>query len=258
MLWSKTRPMSKLDDKFFSVDSLVGGKVKLFQPKSGYRVSIDSVLLSASVPASVGDRVLDLGSGVGAAALCLARRVGGCKIIGVEIQSDLIEFAQRNIIENKFNDRLKFFLGDIAKPLESIRNNSFDHVMANPPFFKIGEVVNSPYLSKNISKIENGVNISSWVDLGIRKLKRNGTITFIFRNDRLNEILQAFGRKIGNISIFPLVSKKGGQAKRVIVHGRKGGRIQVTKKTGIILHNKDGKFRKKTEKILRHGEQLFL
>ena len=185
--------MSKLDDKFFSVDSLVGGKVKLFQPKSGYRVSIDSVLLSASVPASVGDRVLDLGSGVGAASLCLARRVGGCEIIGVEIQSDLIEFAQRNIIENKFNDRLKFFLGDIAKPLESIRNHSFDHVMANPPFFKIGEVVNSPYLSKNISKIENGVNISSWVDLGIRKLKRNGTITFIFRNDRLNEILHAFG-----------------------------------------------------------------
>ena len=85
--------MSKLDDRFFSADSLVGGKIKLFQPKKGYRVSIDSIFLSAAIPAGMGDKVLDLGSGVGAAALCLARRVSGCKIIGIEIQNDLIEFG---------------------------------------------------------------------------------------------------------------------------------------------------------------------
>ena len=185
-------------------------------------MSIDSIFLSAAIPAGMGDKVLDLGSGVGAAALCLAGRVSGCKIIGIEIQNDLIECAQRNIVENKFGDRLKIFLGDIVNPPDRIRNNSFDHVMANPPFFRIGEVVRSPYVSKNISKVENGVSVASWVKLGVRALKSNGTITFVFRNDRLNEILQAFGRKIGNISIFPLVSKQGGRTKRVIIHGRKG------------------------------------
>jgi len=250
--------MSKLDNRFFSKDSLVGGKVKFFQPKKGYRVSIDPVFLSAAIPACKGDRILDLGSGVGAAALCLAWRVRDCKIIGIEIQNHLIELAKKNIAENKFNDRLRIFFGNIVSPPSSIKDHSFDHVMANPPFFRESEFVKSPHLSKNLSKVASDVEISSWVNLGIRALKDDGTITFIFRSDRLSEILKAFGRKIGNISVFPLISKKGGKTKRVIVHGRKGGHVELNRKKGIILHNQQGSFGSKAEDILRHGEQLLL
>src|SRR5690348_10207584 len=76
-----------------SDDALLGGRVKLLQPVEGYRVAIDPVLLAAAVPAGAGDSVLDLGCGVGAAALCLAARVPGCRVTGVEVQRELVWLA---------------------------------------------------------------------------------------------------------------------------------------------------------------------
>ena len=68
-------------------DALLGGRVRLLQPPRGYRVAVDAVLLAAAVDAAAGERVLDLGAGVGAVGLCLAARVPGCTIIGIELQA---------------------------------------------------------------------------------------------------------------------------------------------------------------------------
>ncbi|MCO4829001.1 MAG: methyltransferase, partial [Lentibacter algarum] len=56
-------------------DAFLGGRLKLWQPKQGYRAGVDPVLLAASIAAKAGESVLDLGCGAGAAALCLGRRV---------------------------------------------------------------------------------------------------------------------------------------------------------------------------------------
>ena len=58
-----------------SEDTLLGGRVKLRQPRHGYRAAIDPVLLAAAVPAGHGDTVLDIGCGAGAAGLCILSRV---------------------------------------------------------------------------------------------------------------------------------------------------------------------------------------
>ena len=42
----------------FSIDEFLGGKLKIKQPKKGYRAGIDPVLLAASVNASKGDNIL--------------------------------------------------------------------------------------------------------------------------------------------------------------------------------------------------------
>ena len=67
-------------------DALLGGRVRLLQLRRGYRVAVDSVLLAASVEASAGARILDLGCGTGAVALCLAARVPGVTVVGLELQ----------------------------------------------------------------------------------------------------------------------------------------------------------------------------
>ena len=61
-------------------DRLLGGRVTVFQPTGGYRAAIDPVLLAAAIPANPTDRVLDVGSGTGAASLALAARVEGCQV----------------------------------------------------------------------------------------------------------------------------------------------------------------------------------
>ena len=58
-----------------TVDHLLNGRVALEQPRDGYRVAIDPVFLAAAVPAKSGNKILELGVGTGAAALCLLARI---------------------------------------------------------------------------------------------------------------------------------------------------------------------------------------
>lgn len=88
-------------------DALLGGRVRLLQPSRGYRVAVDAVLLAAAIETVPGDRVLDLGAGVGAVGLCLAARVPGCTIVGIELQAGLAALAVRNAALNGIESRLR-------------------------------------------------------------------------------------------------------------------------------------------------------
>ncbi len=116
-----------------TADALLGGRVRLSQPAVGYRVAIDPVLLAAAVPARAGDRVLELGSGAGAAALCLARRVPDCRITGLEIDPEMVVLARANGRGSGLAERVDFVAGDVLAPPAEISAGGFDHVFANPP-----------------------------------------------------------------------------------------------------------------------------
>ena len=94
-----------------SQDALLGGRVRLYQPTRGYRAAIDPVLLAAAVPATAGSRVLDLGCGVGAAALCLLARVPEARVTGLELQPELAELAERNARLNGREDHFSVITG---------------------------------------------------------------------------------------------------------------------------------------------------
>src|SRR5215831_2654006 len=114
-------------------DALLGGRVRLLQPRKGYRVAVDAVLLAAAVDVHAGERVLDLGAGVGAVALCIASRVAGCHILGIELQAGLAALAERNAGLNGVNERVRTILHDLAEPLPA-GIAAFDHVVTNPPY----------------------------------------------------------------------------------------------------------------------------
>ena len=87
-------------------DAFLGGKLRLRQPKSGHRAGHDAMLLAAATPARPGDRVVDLGAGVGAAGLAVARRIAGIELVLVEIDEGLAELA-RAIAQLKLIQRLR-------------------------------------------------------------------------------------------------------------------------------------------------------
>ena len=94
-----------------SEDALLGGRITFFQPRRGYRAAIDPVILAASVPAGAGEEVLDVGSG--AATLCLAARIPGVSVTGLESEADLVDIARRNGDANSLGDSVKFVCGDL-------------------------------------------------------------------------------------------------------------------------------------------------
>lgn len=242
----------------FTEDALLGGRVRLRQPRDGFRAAIDSVLLAAATPAAAGESVFEPGAGVGAAALCLARRVEGCRVVGIELQPDLVRLAGDNARLNGFADRIDVVVGDIAHSPPRIEPGGFTHAMMNPPHLVAERVHVSPHPGRALANAEGAANtegassLAMWLDAGLRMLVRRGTLTLIHRADRLDEILALLHGRAGEIVVFPLWPGPGVKpAKRVIVRARKEGRTPLRLAPGLVLHTADGAFTAQADAVLR-------
>ncbi len=240
-----------------SEDRLLDGSVVLRQPDAGYRAAIDPVFLAATVPANSGDRVLDAGCGVGAAALCLASRVDGVQVAGIDVLADLIGLAGEGAGLSGLSDRARFIAADILSPLEL--GGPFDHVMANPPYLAAGTAIPPPDPAKRQANVEGDAKLADWVAFCLGQVKSGGTVTFIHRFDRLGEVVAALEKGAGDLKVFPLWPKTaGGGAKRVIVQGVKGAAAGVNIRDGLVLHGDNGDFTADAQAILRAAQGLIL
>lgn len=237
-------------------DALLGGRVKLLQPVSGYRVAIDPVLLAAAVPADVGDSILDVGCGVGAAALCLAARVPGCRVTGIEAQRDLVRVAGENAARNGVADRVAIMAGDIRNPPPRLEPGSFAHVMANPPYMEADAASPSPSPAKAAATVEGHADLAVWVRFALAMTRLRGSVTFIHRADRLEHLLAQFADRAGGIVVLPLWPGAGKPAKRVIVHARKDIASPTRLLPGLVLHEADGRFTAEADAVLRDAKAL--
>jgi tRNA1(Val) A37 N6-methylase TrmN6 len=239
-----------------TLDSVLGGRVTLHQPAVGYRVAIDPILLAAACPAEPGERVVDLGCGVGTAALCLARRVEGVHCTGIDLQADLATLANRNAQENGLADRVSFIAGDILDRSLPIYVKPADHVIVNPPYLKRGAATPSGNPIKALANIEGDADLAAWVAAAAKAARPGGTITFIHRADRLPELLALLGSRCGGIAILPLHPKAGAAAHRAIVTGRLDQRLPAILLPDLIVHEADGSFSPVLQGILRDAAAL--
>ena len=144
-------------------NTLLGGRVALNQPAAGYRVAIDPVLLAAAVPASGGERALDVGCGVGAGALCLASRVSGLHVTGIEVDRAFAQLAKDNAALNGLEERLDVWVGDFEHPPPKLPPKGFDHVFANPPFFEQGANKLPASRSRAQATVEGTTGLDAWI-----------------------------------------------------------------------------------------------
>lgn len=244
-------------------DTLLGGRVKFRQPGAGYRAAIDPVLLAAAVPAGPGDKVLDAGSGAGAAMLCLARRVPECQVTGLELQEALVALATQNILANDFDDRVEVLAGDLLRKeaglvAGSVDPEAFDHVMANPPHIaaETGTAPADP--SRAMAHMEGAADLGAWVRFCLMLARPGASVTLIHRADRLDEILSVLHGEAGGIVVFPFWPKAGQPARRIVVQARKGTRAPTRLAAGLVLHREDGSYTDAAEAVLRDGAALVI
>jgi tRNA1(Val) A37 N6-methylase TrmN6 len=211
-------------------DAFLGGKVSLVQPRKGYRAGVDTVLLAATVEAQPGQRVLDLGCGVGTAALCLGARVPGLVLTGVEIQAEYAELARLN-----GGPDFEVVTANIADlPLE-IRQRQFDHVLANPPYYDRAAGRAATDAGREAA-LGEATPLAEWVKVAAKRLAPKGLAHFIHRVERLPEILVALNGRLGSVEVLPLCPRVDRRTELVIVRSRKAGRGAFKLHAPLILH----------------------
>ena len=243
--------------KDFTKDSFLGGGIKIWQPKKGYRAGIDPILLAASVNVIEGQKVLDLGCGVGTASFALGYRVKNIELYGIEIQKAVADMANLNSEENGIE--LKLECSNITKLSSNITSKSFDHVIANPPYFDRKTSVRSINLAKEKS-FGDTCPISDWLKVAAKRAKPKGFVHFIVRSDRLPEMFRNMPNSLGSLVITPILSRKNENAKLTILHARKNGRAGFIISSPIILHPlksaSQEKYLPEVDRVLRNGASL--
>jgi tRNA1(Val) A37 N6-methylase TrmN6 len=218
-------------DPDLTTDAFLGGRLAVLQPRDGFRAGTDAVFLAAAVPARAGEHVLELGCGVGTAALCLAARVSGATVTGVERDPATADLARRNAEANGLS--LRVVEADIAELPAGLRGESFDHVMMNPPFFTAGTRAPGP---ERAAARHEETPLAAWLDIAVRRLRPGGTLTVILSADRVPDLLSALDARMGSLSLLPLAARPGRAAGRVILSARKGGRAPFVLRPPFILH----------------------
>jgi len=245
-----------VDDQRLSEDALLGGKVRFFQPERGYRVAVDPIFLASAVPVEPGEQILDVGAGTGAAMLCLAARMPSCRLIGIELQRELMRIANKNIEANGLAQRAEMIAGDLATLPPRLMAASFDHVMTNPPFLADDSTA-SPIRQRADAHVESRLDLATWMKNCLVMLRNGGCLTLIHRADRLGEILAALDGKIGDTVIFPLWPKADGRpAKRILIQGWKGAKGPLRLAQGLAVHEADGRYTQTANAVLRAGKAM--
>jgi len=243
----------------YTEDYLLNKQVKIFQPKDGYRASIDAVFVASMIDecgVKSQAKILDVGSGTGAISLCLAYRLQGknVSVTGIDIQEELVDLSNKSAKENRFETFLHYEACDIRYKT-SLVAGSYDVVVTNPPYSD--HDMPSPNESKKFAHNHQGFTLTAWLSFCLKMLKPKGYIALINRTEALNEILAAMHNKAGNIQILPLYSKGGQAAKRILILAQKGSRGLTSILPPLYTHNTDGTYSEKSEQILRQAKGYF-
>jgi tRNA1(Val) A37 N6-methylase TrmN6 len=232
--------------------SLLGGRVQHAQPSAGHRTGIEPVLLAASVPARAGERVLEGGTGSGAALLCLAARVPGICGVGVERDLALAELAADNIRANGFQG-----LSILAADLAAVRlDETFDHAFANPPWHDPAGTA-SPDPGREAARRAVPGIFATWAQTLAAPLRRRGTLTLAVAAAAVPGCLAALSSAgCGSPEVLPLWPRAGLPAKLALVRGVRFGRAPFRLLPGLVLHEAGGAFTAEAEAILRGGAPL--
>jgi tRNA1(Val) A37 N6-methylase TrmN6 len=252
--------MSELEaaEPSFTEDRLLGGRIRLKQPAIGYRVAIDPVFLAAAVPAEPHQLILDLGCGAGAAMLCLAARVPHSRVVGLEMQRDLVRLAGDNVILNGLEARASVMIGDLLHPPPRLSPGAFHHVMGNPPYAERGHATPSATAGKSVATVEGDANLGDWVRFSLAMVRPNGTVTIIHRADRIDALLGHIAGRAGEVVVFPLWPGQDKPASRILVRMRKQVAAPARLAAGLVLHEAEGRLTTAADGVLREGRGIEL
>lgn len=229
--------------------------LKIYQNSDWFTFSLDSVLLSNFVTIQPRYRkILDLGTGNAPIPLILSTRTKA-SIVGVEIQNDIYDLAQKTIQYNHLDHQVQLLHCDMKDLKQMFSSDTFDVIVSNPPYFKYhSEHIVNENIHKTIARHEVMITLEELLRLTRYLLKNDGVFAMVHRTERMVEILDLF-RKYGlePKKIQFIYPKVGKDSDLFLIEGRKNGKLGLKILAPIYVHQEDGSY---TDVILRQLERL--
>jgi len=243
-----------------SADTLFDGQLRCYQYIKGYRFSIDAVLLAHFHQVKKADTILDIGCGCGIISLLLAYRHHRNleKIVGLEIQPELVKLAKRNSSINGYNHLIKTIQGDLRKIPQIFQPESFSSVICNPPFYKSSSGRKNLNNQQRIARHQIKANLDDIVLYSGYSVVNRGSLSIIYPAEFMAELIESLLRvrlqpkKLQLVYSYP---SKTIPARLVLIEAVKnGGTGMFVKPPFYIYQEKEGDYSTELENLYSSEE----
>lgn len=255
--------MSEAASSPTTVDSLLDGRLRLRQPEVGHRAGTDAILLAAAARTLPGERIVDVGSGVGTVGLALGLREATLSGVLLDIDPAIGALAEENCRLNGLEGRLRVAVADLLDPSSrraaGLAEGAATLVISNPPFLLGAANRTSPYPGRaKAHTLDPGTDRghAAWFEAAVALLAPKGRFHMIHRPDALPALLPACEGRLGGVQLRPVFGKASEPAIRILLSGRKGSRAPMTILRGLVLQGADGRFTAEAEAIHRGSALL--
>ena len=237
-----------------SLDTIFQGRLKIIQPKQGYRFSIDAVLLSGLTLVRPQDLIVDLGTGCGIVPLLLDSHRSVKHITGIEIQESLVSMAKRNVLINGFEHLISIIQADL-RDLEVTRaGGPMDLMVCNPPYGKLRSGRLNPNSSKAIARHELLATLADVVRTAAQLLHQKGRLAVIYPARRLaNLLVEVTSGGFAPKKLTLIHSTLDEEAKLVHLESVKGGGEELQVNKPFAIYGSDGNYTEEMKAIYGNG-----
>lgn len=249
-----------------TLDAFFGGRLRVHQPRRGFRSGLDAVLLAASAPQTAGE-IVDVGAGAGVAGLGAALRSPAAPLTLVEAEPGMAALARDNLDRAGRAAPGRVAECDVLVPrarrAAGLADGAAVLVLTNPPFHAAGRVRQPPDAARARAHVMPAAGpggatpLEAWLRAAVALLAPGGAFRMIHRADALGAVLTAIGGRLGALRILPVHAREGEPALRILVAGRKGSRAALAIEPALVLHHPDGAPTARLEHLSKGLETLF-
>ncbi|WP_066896293.1 tRNA1(Val) (adenine(37)-N6)-methyltransferase [Clostridium nigeriense] len=238
-----------------SIDDLQLDNLFLIQKRHGFRFGVDAVLLSNFANVKNKHRVIDLCTGTGIIPFLIYGKYKPKEVIGIEIQENMVEMANRSSKYNEVENIVKFENADL-KDMNFLKTlGTFDVLTVNPPYKLNNSGILNPDDKLAIARHEILCNLEDVIKAARRLLKDNGRMYMVHRPERLIDIFELMRKyKIEPKRVQMIQPNVNKAPNIVLVEGQRDGGAYLKWEAPLYVYNEDGTYTKEINKIYGREE----
>ena len=233
-----------------TLETPLNKKLRIIQGRNGYRYSIDAILLAHFCRLHEGNHVIDLGTGNAIIPILLATRGFTERIIGVEIQADLVDAARRNVLINGLTERIDIIHCNVRKLRDYLDRASFDVAISNPPYRSIRSGRINPHPQKAFARHEILGSLKDMARAASFLLRPRGRFHVVYPASRMVDMivtLREFSFEPKRIQLVH--SNVGEDARLVLAEAVKDGRGELKVMEPLFVYDPEGRYTPEMERI---------